>query len=469
MLGGTPHDTLDANGETQQVDNLRVMALYNGLVQLTPDARIANVLADEITPSTDALTWTIRLKQGVTFHNGKTLTADDVIFTLRRIMNPKSPMVGASSLQPIDPNGMKALDANTVELKMLKPYSSFRQQICDLYNFGIVPVGYDPLHPVGTGPFKVRSFTPGRQSVFDRNENYFRTGLPLLDQLTIVDSYGSDAAAQNALLGGLADAYTQAPLALSKQLAGNASVKQLISQPAQWLPFCMRVDQAPFNDVRVRQAFRLLVNRPQVAAIAIDGLAIPGNDVLCPNDPDSDHSLVRHQDVAQAKSLLKQAGRENLTVVLQTAAFAAGAVESAQVFAQQAKAAGVTVNISNLPVGTFYGPNYLKWTFSMDFWGNPPYLGTVAQGLIPGSPFNETHFNNPRYNALYAEANATTDANRVRDIIHEMQRIEFDEGGYIIATFNRQLDLLSPHVHGLTASATGLPMGNADWENVWLD
>jgi peptide/nickel transport system substrate-binding protein len=468
MLGGSPTDTLDANGEANQVDNFRVMALYNGLVQFAPDGSIANVLAEEITPSKDARTWTVRLRPGVTFHNGKSLTAEDVIFTFRRIMNPKAPKVGASSLLPVDPHGMRARDKHTIEIKMLKPYSSFIQQIADLYNFGIVPVGYDPRRPVGTGPFKYVSFTPGQQSVFHRNENYFRSGRPYLDQLTIIDSYGSDAAAQNALQGGEVDAYAQAPLTLAKQFAGNSSIKQLISHPAQWVPFTMRVDQAPFNDVRVRQAFRLLVDRKQVAAVAYDGLAVPGNDVFCPNDPDSDKGLVRNQDLEQAKSLLKQAGHEHLTVQLQTADIAAGAVSSAQVFAQQAQAAGVTVNIANLPTSTFFGPNYLKWTFAMDFWGNPPYLATIAQAEIPGAPFNETHVNNPRFNALYAEANATVDPARQRELIHEMQMIDFNEGGYIIPTFNRQLDLLSTRVNGLVPSATGLSMGNADWENVWL-
>ncbi len=180
---------------------------------------------------------------------------------------------------------------------MLKPYTTFISQIADQYNFGMVPVGYNPKKPVGTGPFKVKSFTPGVQSVFVRNDKYFVSGRPYLNELSIFD-YSDEASAENALLAGEIDAYAQAPLPLSRELASNSSIKQVISHPGQWVPFTMRVDQAPFNDVRVRQAFRLLCDRPQFVATAFDGLAAIGNDVFCPNDPDSDRSLVRHQDLS---------------------------------------------------------------------------------------------------------------------------------------------------------------------------
>ena len=467
LLGGSPADTLDAHEETDQMDNFRIMALYNGLVQFTPGGGIANVLAEEMVPNKNGTTWTIRLRPGVTFSNGKPFTAEDVVFTLRRIMDPKDPKVGASALLPLDPTGMRIRDSLTIELNMLRPYTTFISQIADQYNFGMVPVGYDPSKPIGTGPFKVKLFTPGVESIFVRNDNYFQSGRPYLDELTIFD-YSDESSAENAILDGEIDAYAQAPLTLSRELAGNSSIRQVVSRPAQWVPFTMRVDQAPFTDVRVRQAFRLLCDRPQFVDVAFAGLAAVGNDVFCPNDPDSDHSLVRHQDLPQAKYLLKQAGQENLTVQLVTADFASGALQEAQVFKEQAAAAGIRVNISVVPVGTFYGPNYLKWTFAMDFWGNPPYLATMAQCEIPGAPFNECHFDNPRFASLYYEANATTDPALQREIVHEMQTIDFDEGGYIIPAFNEQLDLLSTRVQGVGTEVTGISMGNCDWENMWL-
>jgi peptide/nickel transport system substrate-binding protein len=182
MVGGTPADSLDADDEINFPQVMRNFALYNGLVALDKSGKSISLdLAEEITPSKDALTWTIRLKPGITFHNGKPLTAKDVAFTFRRITDPKTPHNGAPSLLPLDAQQMKILDARTLRLKMKTPYATFVEQICGNYFFGIVPVGYDPKAPVGTGPFKFKSFTPGKQSVFARNPNYHKHGLPYLD------------------------------------------------------------------------------------------------------------------------------------------------------------------------------------------------------------------------------------------------------------------------------------------------
>lgn len=467
ILGGSTSDTLDAHKEVTQPDAIRIMALYNSLVRLDAKAQVVNDLAEEMTPNKDATVWTIRLKPGVTFHNGKDLTADDVIYTLRRIANPKAPLDGATGLAPVDLAALRALDPLTVRVPMTTPYASFPEQISAAYNFGIVPVGYNPARPVGTGPFMYRSFTPGQQSVFVRNPHYFKPGLPHLDRLTIID-YSADTAAYNALQSGQLDIYSQATLTLANQVQGNSTLKALVSLPGQWTPFTMRVDTPPFNDARVRQAFRLLVSRPQLIDQSLDGFGSVGNDVFSQWDPCYARNLHREQDISQAKFLLKKAGHGNLAVQLVTADFAAGVVQAAQVFAQQAKAAGVTVSVKQVPVGTFYGPNYLRWPFAQDFWAYSPYLSQVAQGSLSKSPFNETHWNDPAYVALYNKANATVDPARRCKIIHQMQLTDFERGGYIIASYNKQVDLMSTRVNGFVPAGTGVPLGNATWQDAWL-
>ena len=350
---------------------------------------------------------------------------------------------------------------------MTTPYASFPEQISAAYNFGIVPVGYDPARPVGTGPFMYHSFTPGQQSVFLRNPHYFKPGLPHLDQLTIID-FSADTAAFNALQSGQLDVYSQATLTLVNQIKNSSTLKALVSLPGQWTPFTMRVDTPPFNDVRVRQAFRLLVDRPQLIDLSLEGYGSVGNDVFSQWDPCYARNLHRDQDISQAKFLLKQAGHDGLAVQLVTADFAAGVVQAAQVFAQQAKAAGVTVSVKQVPVGTFYGPNYLRWPFAQDFWAYSPYLSQVAQGSLSKSPFNETHWNDPAYVALYNKANATVDQARRCKIIYQMQLADFERGGYIIAAYNKQVDLMSTRVNGFVPAGTGVPLGNASWEDAWI-
>jgi len=469
MLGGSSSDTLDAGRIVTEPDTIRAMALYSGLVRLANSGKSVEMdLAEEVTPSADAKQWTVRLKQGLTFHNGKPVTPDDVIFSLKRIVNPKSPGNGASALEPLDVNAIKVMDSRTLVLPMKVPYASFLDQICNIFNFPIIPSDYDPKNPVGTGPFKYQSFTPGQRTVFTKFADYYQSGLPYLDSITIIDSFASDTAAFNALQGGEVDVFSTAPLNLAKQVEGNSALTALVSLPGQWTPFTMRVDKPPFTDNDVRLAMRYIVDRQQLIDLSLDGLGAVGNDVFSQWDPDYDPSLKRDQDLEQAKSLLKKAGQEGLTVELNTADFAVGVLQAAQVFAEQAKGAGVTVKVNQVPVGTFYGPNYLQWTFAQDFWGYSPYLSQVAQGSLTTSPFNETHWNDPEYVSLYKQANATTDESKRKDLVYAMQKIDFDRGGYIIAAYNKLLDITTSRVHGFEPAGTGIVLGNADWAHAWM-
>ena len=204
--GGTSADSIEADFAVTNVDDLRLLALYNGLVTLSDDGKqMENELAEEFTPSPDGVIWTIRLRPDVTFHNGKTLGAEDLIYTFKRILNPKRPGPGAASLAPI--RDMKILDPLTVRVTMSFPYLfQLPEQLWPSFNYGIVPVGYNPKSPVGTGPFKYRSFTPGQQSIFVRNSHYWKSGQPYLDQLTIID-FSDDNATYNALLSNQIDVY----------------------------------------------------------------------------------------------------------------------------------------------------------------------------------------------------------------------------------------------------------------------
>jgi peptide/nickel transport system substrate-binding protein len=469
MVGGTPDDTLEAGAAYNFPEVMRNFALYNGLVALDSSGKsISMELAEEISSSPDAMTWTIRLKPEISFHDGRPLTAKDVLFTFNRIADPKLLLTGATALAPVDLAGAKVIDPLTLRLPMKSPYATFVEQICNNYYMGIVPEGYDPAKPIGTGPFKFESFTAGQQSVFARNPNYFKSGLPYLDKLTIIDSFAEPTAALNALKSGAVEIFENAPPELSNQVAGDSTLKTLISAPGLWVPFTMRSDVAPFNDEKVRQAFRLMVNREQMLATSVGGLGVVANDVYGLHDSCYDASLKREQDIEQAQSLLKQAGQENMTVELVTAPFAAGATESAQVFVQQAKEAGVTVNLRSTSVTAFF-TGYLKWPFAQDFIGYDPILSLAAQTSIPGAPFNTTHFDDPEFNSLFAQVNKTVENAGRCDLKDRMQKILYDRGAYIIPSFNRTLDIMSTKVNGFAENAgTGIPLGNGDWENAWI-
>ena len=140
------------------VDGARVYSLFNPLVDFDLNARPVLSLADELTASSNAMKGTIRVKPDIEFHNGKTLSADDVLFSFQRIVNTKKPALGAISLKALDIAYARKLDKLTIEIPCHTPFSPLADILAS-YDFFVVPVGFDLKNPVGTGPFKYQSFT----------------------------------------------------------------------------------------------------------------------------------------------------------------------------------------------------------------------------------------------------------------------------------------------------------------------
>ena len=451
VTGGGAKDIMDGQTIITKPDQARLMTAFETLVVYDTNYVLHPHLAEEVTQNKPDQ-WTIVLKNGIEFSNGKTLTADDVVYSLNRIINSKNGLFGAAGFASLKPSGIKKLNATTVQLNLTYADAGIGQQLGQYYN-GIVPEGYEafPKPQHGTGGYILKSFTPGQESVHTRNPNYWQSGKPYFDQVTITDF--ADATAQvNALQAGQADAMTDLPFGEVNVIKGHPGLAVLISKTGGWLPLCMAIDMPPFTDNRVREAFRLMVDRQQMVDQVLSGYGTVANDLYSPFDSCFNHSLPqRQQDIAQAKSLLKQAGKEGLTVDLHTTNGAAGMVESANVFATQAKAAGVTVNVHNDP--NYYGDQYLKLPFSVDFWGTRQYLPQVANGSIPTAPYNECHWppksgSGSDFVSLYNQALAEPDETKRTDIIHTMYNEEFTNGGYIIPFFNNLVDAYSSKISG---------------------
>ena len=465
--GGGSADTLDGNDAVNNLDFAHAPQLYECLVQFSSDATPQLCLADEVTPNADATEWTIRVKSGIEFHNGKELTSDDVIYTFNRIV--KNNYSGASALATVDVKNLSKVDRYTVKVPMKVPNSVLTELLMGEGEMSIVPVGYDPKRPVGTGAFKFESFSPGVTSTFVRNPNYWRTGEPYVDSVVITD-YSDETAQDNALLAGEIDCSDQLSQSSIKPLRDGGRVVNIWDGPG-WVPFTMRVDSPPFNDVRVRQAMRLIVDRPQMREVAFGGYGLLGNDIFGISDPHYDKSIPqRVQDIDQAKFLLKQAGHENLTTTLVTAPIHAGAVEMAQVLKQQATAAGVTINLTQTTQDGFFA-QYLKWVFSQDWWDGYPYLPQVAYSMVPDAPWDETHWiSSPysaKYQSLYAKALRTVNPTAQADVAHEMMKMDWDYGGYIIPLFNPVIAGQSPLLEGVVPQKTATPWINYYFRSLW--
>lgn len=449
---GSASDTLDAAGPRSQADFRRTELLYGSLLERDRDNKTIPGLAEEVTPDNDTGdSWTIRLRDGVEFHNGKTLSADDLIFSLNYHLKADF-SVFASNLAPIGfdlRNGVKKLDDRTVRFKLAKPYGVFTDYPISS-GYWIVPEGYDPANPVGTGPFKYKSLTPGQQSVFDAFPNYYGDK-PVLEAVEVVSLLDNDARV-NALLSGQVDAITDLPLGAISRIEGNSDTQLMVTPAGQFIPFVMRTDAKPFTDVRVRQAFRLLIDRDAMLKQVLGGYGNIANDLYCPVDPVYAWDIPqRKHDPEQARSLLKAAGYDNdLSIELIAAPVGVGALENCRVFQAQASEVGVKVKISQLDVGSFFGDQWGKRTFTIDQYGTPvDYFAMVA--VTEGAPdalYNETHNSNEKLQSLFRQAIATVDPAKRKQIAHDMQVIQHDSSGYIIPFFVPRIEAVSSKTAG---------------------
>jgi peptide/nickel transport system substrate-binding protein len=367
----------------------------------------------------------------------------------------------------IDFGGTKKVDKSTVVIKLKTPYAVLHYLLAE-YTLGIVPTDYDPKNPVGTGPFKFKSFQPGKNSVFTRYADYWGDKAKL-DVVNIQD-FADPSAQVNALQAGQVQTIDNLPYNLIDTVKGQGG-QILEAESGAWVPFTMRVDAKPFTDVRVRQAMRLICDRPQMINNALSGKGRLGNDLYAPFDPAYAKDLPqRQQDIGQAKSLLKAAGQEGLQVQLFTGDdIGPVAPASAALFVEQAKKAGVDVKV--VKKNPFYGDDYLSYPFGQDFWNTRNYLPQAAVGVLKGGTYNETHWDKapsyPKFAGLIAAAAREIDEGKRNSILQDAQKIEYDEGGYIIWGFRTQVDAVSQNVQGLKPSKFQ-PLGNYDFKTVSL-
>ena len=472
VIGGT-NDLIDGQYIVAKPDIARLVAGWETLVTYNDKFEISydEGLAESIeAPSADK--YIIKLREGIEFHNGKTLGADDLVYSFQRIIDPDLGL--APSLQVLlDPSGITKLDDRTVQIVLNQGVVTFLDSLA-AYAFGIVPEGYsrDDAEQVGTGPFRLTSFTPGSESIHEKFENYWKPGKPYLDAVNIID-FADASALVNALLSGQVDAIADVPFAQVSTVESDSNFAILESQAGSYLPITMAVDQAPFDDVRVRQAFRLMVDRDEMVERVLSGYGRVANDLYSPFDACYASDLPqRTQDIEGAKALLEEAGQAGMSIDLFAPNDTAGLAEMAAVFADQAKKAGVTVNVQVLG-SEYWGDEYCKRTFATSFWNTKPYLNQVAAGSLKDATYPETHWppEGSTFAEQYTEALATVDQDARCELLHTMQEEEYNDGGNIIAFFNSLLDAHSATVKGLQArpNVINLDHFGRGFQNIWLD
>ncbi|MDA3147301.1 ABC transporter substrate-binding protein [Leucobacter sp. UCMA 4100] len=452
---GSTKDEIQPYGDASAISNgTLVRQLYNGLTTYDNEGGISYDLAESMEPNETLDVWTVHVREGVTLHNGKEFTADDVVDSIGYIIDPANAFPAATALSMIDPDGVTALDDHTVELKLTKPYGQLPHQFAS--ERVVMRSLEDPTDPdtaVGTGPFTLTSFTAGQEAVLERFDDYWgeNANFSKLKLSFFIDQQ----AITNALLGGQIDIAYSVPFTDVATLEGKDNIDLVVSDSASYMTIAMNNDAEPFNDPKVREAMRLVADRDEIVSNAFGGYATAGNDFYdkksaCPTP----ENAVRTQDIDRAKALLQESGNENLSVELVTDGAFPGMAEAAQLFAAQAAKAGITVTVKKLDVATFLA-KWGEWPFVVAYAGGP-YLQVIQTHLLEGGEENTAHFNDPELNALSEELNTTVDEDEQCALITQMQQIEFDRGGYIVPAYSQSITAYrSDRVSGLKEDLFG--------------
>jgi len=462
IMEGTQVGDLDAH-RPLGTGSFRGWVLYSKLWEWGLDARPELALAESTELNHDGTEWIIRLKPGLEFHHGKTISADDVIFSLLRLTSPELAAPGGAQLYDLDKANIKKLDERTVRI----PFLSGRVALPELWISwgGIVPTDYDPItNPVGAGPYKLKNFRPGQRSLFTRFENYYKPGQPYFDEVEILD-FNDQLSRLMALQAGQIDIAPNLAPELLPAVRSNPRLELVSSETDAWQSFTMNLKQPPFDDVRVRKAFRLLANREELVERVLQGYGRVGNDLYAPSDPTYNRQIPqRKQDLAEARRLLQEAGYgDGLEVELTTTAGLTGT--AGLVLAEQARQVGVNIKLKLVDGSILSGPNRNNWPFSTASGVSRPLIYTLQLTDGPRSSANRTQFYDKRFSELVLHTLSQADISKRRELVAELQQIQHDRGGYLIWGFSNTNDAIASNIGGVTPDRTGFAAWRTD--RIW--
>jgi len=465
-VGGTG-DTLDPAKSGTTIDGSRLNGLYDCLTRYDENNIPQPYLAKEWTGSPDGKTWTFRLQDKATWHDGRPVTAEDVVFTFKRNIDPEVGATARNTLSPLVGGDVVAVDAKTVRFDLPNAYVDW-PAVCGSLWTHVLPSTFDPATantaPIGSGPFKFESFTPGRASRFLRNENWWNEGYPYFDEYEVLDIF-DDNARDNALIARQIDFSFGVPLS-SVDVLKSSGVSVLELNSSTLVSIALVEDMPPFKDnPKLRQAFAYALDRQAIADIVYRGYARPGNDHPLPRQtyaagPTDADIPQRTQDIDRAKKLLAEAGYpDGIDLTLHTADAGYAMADLAVVAAEQARAAGFRIEVKKWPSNTYWSEVWLKENFYTSYWSADPTADLiVSKTLVSTSQENESRFRNAEFDALIAKARTIADLDERRAIYAEAMRMAHDSASWVIPVFVNIAHGMNP---ALTFSVPPAPSGNS--------
>jgi peptide/nickel transport system substrate-binding protein len=469
MSGGESTNSLDPALAASEVPFAVNLTWGELLVDVSPTGEVVPRIAEEISSNADATEWKFKIRAGVEYHNGATLTAEDVVATLKRHTDEAAQSGALGIVQGISE---MIAEGDMVTLKLSAANADLPFLMAD-YHLVIQPGGGvdNPAAGIGAGAYKIVVNEPGVRIGFEKHANYWDPNSGFADQTEII-VINDNTARTAALQSGQVHMINRVDPKIVELLKGAPGVQIKSVAGRGHYVFIMHTNTAPFDNADLRMALKLAINRQEMVDKILGGLGTIGNDFpINAAYPLFDDTIPqREYDAAAAAEYYKKSGHDGSPIVLRTAPGAfPGAVEAAELFQASAAAAGIPLEVKREPDDGYWSDVWNVQPFCASYWGGRPVQDQMyATAYLSSAEWNDTKFKNAKFDELLMSARGELDATKRKAEYSEMAHILRDEGGLILPMFNDFVSAIRDEVQGWVDDPNGELMNGRGHVNTWL-
>ncbi|TPV60071.1 ABC transporter substrate-binding protein [Aestuariibacter sp. GS-14] len=462
-------DTLDPAKASLGTDYARIYMLYSGLTQFNESLGAEPALAERL-ETEDQKIWFIELRKEVTFHDGKPLTSADVQYSLMRHKDPEL----TSRVAPIAEQFEEVTILGSHSLRLtLKTANADLPTILASSNFCIVAEGTQNFRDTanGTGPFKLKQFSPGIRTVVEKNPNYWKQGKPYLQEIELVGIYDEPSRVNALLAGDLQIAVAINPRS-TKRIKNSGKCDVLQTESGLYTNLVMRKDTYPTNSDDFVLAIKYMLDRETIKRALFRGFATVANDHPVPPSHKYYNSELpqRLYDLDKAKYYLKKSGMKGARFPIFATQAAEGSVEMAAILQLSAIECGFNLGINRVPADGYWSNHWMKHPLGFGNINPRPSLDELFSLFYKSdAPWNESGWQNSQFDQLLLQARGEGDESKRKQMYWDMQELIAQHCGVSVPVFMNLIDGFDKRIKGFKAIPTGGLMGYMFAEHVWFD
>ena len=463
-----PADTLDPALSTGAIDYFRGRMFYSSLTRLTDALGWEPELAEEVISNDDATVWTFKIRKGVTFHDGKTLDADDVVYSMNRHLGENSVSLASALVSMVD----RWEKVNKYEVRaMLATPNADLPIALGTFHFKIVQDGQTDFSTTsGSGPYKVKEFKPGVRAIGVRNENYWEEG-GYLDELEHF-GIGDETARLNAFLAGDINAMANVPAKAIAQIEGTPGKKIWSIESGRYVNIVPRQDIASSSNPHLAKAMQYLQDRQRLLKGVLKGHGGLGNDhpigpAYFDHSPDIPQ---RELDPDKAAYHFKESGIGDAPIEVIAADVGPGAVDQCLFMQREGRKIGMNFDVKQVTTDGYWGAVWLKAPICVATWNMRPTANIMMTlGFHSEAAWNEARWSNPQFDQLLETVRSVTDPAKRKQMYHDLQMMIHEGNGMSIPAHLSYVDGIDSNIKGLTHVPLDKFGGGESPPKIWLD